>query len=369
MVRPRTLVAHKPGLASYQIARKIRLSNLWLFITEKCNLNCDYCFYKDRVNNETISFPKIKELIDIYKGYEHLNIVISGGEATIEWALVEQIMAYVSQHYPQFDLMLETNTLLLNEEKIRLLKKYTVAVETGIDGYYETTARHRKGITQANFSRLIKNIELILKEGIKVSPTMTVHPSETSGMLANFKYLESLGLYSIDVHPAVFEEWGPRASTEFIQGYEQIASYEKTVGKQLLNRSYSVPIPFSMDFLVMPTGDILPNWVYLCLDGESKKKYFFGKIGEEGLMFNKKKLVFFLKEYRKFFKKGISYGQVTNNNLEILRQDMPKGVSATLENYFGIWDQMKKIDAYEERICTTKSIHRELTTASVPTCR
>lgn len=340
---------NKLKLAPEEIARKIRLSSLWLFITEKCNLNCDYCFYKDRINNETISFHKIKRLIDIYKGHEYLNIVISGGEPTIEWGLVEEIMRYVRDNYPRFSLMLETNTLLLNEERIRLLKKYNVKVEMGIDGDYDTTARHRKGISQANFRRLIGNIEHILKEEIKVSPTMTVHPDETSGMLANFKYLESLGLYSIDVHPAVFEEWPERASIEFIRGYEQIALYENTRGKGLLNRSYSVPISFSMDFLVMPSGDILPNWVYLCLDGDAKKKYFFGKVGEDGLIFYNKNLFFFLNQYRKFFKKGISYGEVTNFNLDILRQDMPKNVSATLGNYFGIWDKMKKIDACEER--------------------
>jgi MoaA/NifB/PqqE/SkfB family radical SAM enzyme len=342
-------VNKKPKLTSEEIARKIRLSNLWLFITEKCNLDCDYCFYKDRVNNETISFNQIKRLIDIYRGYEHLNIVISGGEASIEWGLVEEIARYVRNHYPQFSLMLETNTLLLNEEKIRLLKKYNVAVETGIDGDYATTARHRKGMSQTGFSRLIKNIELILQEDIKVSPTMTVHPEETSGMLANFKYLESLGLYSIDVHPAVFEVWTERASAGFIKGYEQIALYEKTSGKGLLNRSYSVPIPLSMDFLVMPSGEILPNWVYLCLDGETKKKYVFGKIEDNDLVFYKERLLFFLNEYRRFYKKGISYGEITNRNLEILRKDMPEGVSSTLSNYFGIWDQMKKIDAYEER--------------------
>jgi MoaA/NifB/PqqE/SkfB family radical SAM enzyme len=246
--------------------------------------------------------------------------------------------------------MLETNTLLLNEEKVRFLKKYNVAVETGIDGDFNTTSRHRKGITQSNFSRLTENIKYILKEEIKVSPTMTVHPDEISGMLANFKYLESLGLYSIDVHPAVFEEWSERASAEFVKGYEQIALYEKNSGKALLNRSYSVPIPFSMDFLVMPGGDILPNWVYLCLDGEDKKKYFFGKVTEDGLVFHKENLLFFLKEYKRFFKEGMSYGEVTNHNLHLLRRDMPPKVSTTLDNYFGIWDKMKEIDACEDCI-------------------
>ncbi len=339
----------KTDLSSEKIARKIRLSSLWLFITEKCNLDCDYCFYKDRINNTTISFEQIKKLIDMYKGYTYLNIVISGGEASIEWGLVENIMRYVRDNYPQFKLLLETNTLLLNEEKMRLLKQYNVVVETGIDGDYMVTTRHRKGMSKIGFGRLVKNIEFILKEGIKVSPTMTVHPDETSGMLENFKYLESLGLYSIDVHPAVFEVWPQKACNEFIEGYQQIALYEKTSSKELLNKSYSVPIPLSMDFLVIPSGDILPNWVYLCLDDVTKKKYSFGKIGEDGLVFDNKNLLFFLKEYRRFYKKGMSYGEVTNYNLDIIRGDIQnKDVAATLDNYFGIWEEMKRIDAYKE---------------------
>lgn len=340
-----SFVNNKPKLVPEEIARKIRLSSLWLFITDKCNLSCEYCFFKHRRNNDTVSFHKIKRLFDIFRDDKYLNIVISGGEPCYEWDVVKKIIRYVRNNFSIFDLMLETNALLLDEEKIRLLKKYNVVVEMGIDGDYETTSRHRRGISRARFSRLIKNIKHILKEEIKVSPTMTVHPDETSRMLANFQYLESLGLYSIDVHPALFEEWTKRASIGFIKGYKQIASYEKARGKELMNRGYSVPIQFSLDFVVLPSGDILPNWVYLCLDSDARKKYFIGKAGEDGVIFNKENLCFFLNKYRKFFKKGISYGEISNFNLHIMRQDIRnKGVSATLGNYFMIWDKMKKID-------------------------
>lgn len=335
----------KLRLTAKEIAGKIRLSSLWLFITDKCNLSCGYCFFKHRKNNDTISFHKVKRLFDIFKPDKYLNIVISGGEPCFGWGIVKKIMKHTRNNFSRFDLMLETNALLLDEEKIRLLKKYNVVVEMGIDGDYETISRHRRGISRVRFSRLIKNIKHILKEEIKVSPTMTVHPNETSRMLVNFQYLEALGLYSIDVHPALFEEWTEKASSGFIKGYQQIALYEKTIGKELLNRSYSVPIQFSLDFVVLPSGDILPNWVYLCLDSDARKKYFIGKAGDDGVIFNKGNLLFFLNEYRKFFKKGISYGEISNFNLDIMRQDIRnKGISATLGNYFMIWDKIKKID-------------------------
>lgn len=338
-------VNNKLKLASEEIARKIRLSSLWLFITDKCNLSCGYCFFKHRRNNATISFHKIQRLFDIFKRDKYLNIVISGGEPCFGWGIVKRIMKYVRNNFSNFNLMLETNALLLDEEKIGLLKRYNVVVEMGIDGDYDTTSRHRKGISRDRFSRLIKNIKHIIKEEIRVSPTMTVHPDETSRMLTNFKYLESLGLYSIDVHPALFEEWTERASIGFLKGYEQIASYEKTIGKELLNRSYSVPIQFSLDFVALPNGDILPNWVYLCLDSDSRKKYLIGKIEEDGVIFNKENLCFFLNKYRMFFRKGISYGEISNLNIDMMRQDIRnKNVSTTLGNYFMIWHKMKKID-------------------------
>lgn len=327
------------------ILRRINLSSVWIFLTDQCNLNCDYCFFKYRTNKNYLSFQKIKNIFNILPKNKYLNVVISGGEPCYQWDTVETIFKYIKDNFLIYNLMIETNCLFLENKKIKFIRDYDIVVEPGIDGDYSTTAKHRKGLSKQKFSELLKKIKLILESGIKVSPTMTVHPQEADKMFGNFLFLISLGLYSIDIHPALFEEWTEKSSHLFIKNYKKIAEYERNEKKYLLNKSYSLPMNLSLDFVILPTGEILPNWVYLCLRPSQRKKYFIGQLVDRGVVLFKDKFLFFLKQYKNFFSKKRSYGEISNFNLALMNRDFQNTkVSNTLKNYFKIWDTMKIVD-------------------------
>ncbi len=323
---------------------RIDFSSVWIFLTDKCNLNCDYCFFKYRSNNHTISYQKIKALFDSFPEDKYLNIVISGGEPGYEWEKVEFIFRYVKENFSEYDFMIETNCLFLDASKVKMLKEYNVVVEMGIDGDYLTMSKHRK-LTKNEFCKLLEGIELILNSEIRVSPTMTVHPAEADKMFDNFLFLESLGLYSIDVHPALFGDWNDNASLYFIKGYRRIAAYDRKKGGRLLNKSYSVPINLSIDLVILPTGEIFPNWIYLCLAPEKRKKYSIGHVTDTKIILYRDNILSLLKKYKDFFKKERSYGEVSNFNLLIARKDYQNTkAEKTLYNYLNIWKIMKRTD-------------------------
>ena len=63
-----------------------------LYITERCNLDCDYCYYKERgfidANPEDV-----KQLLQHIPSENINGFVISGGEALLKWENFKQIVS------------------------------------------------------------------------------------------------------------------------------------------------------------------------------------------------------------------------------------------------------------------------------------
>ncbi len=68
----------------------------YLFVTDRCNLKCDYCFNKNvRTNFNDLSLKKWKEIIDKIK--QHIGtIVITGGEPTL-FSPLNEIIKYIKK--------------------------------------------------------------------------------------------------------------------------------------------------------------------------------------------------------------------------------------------------------------------------------
>lgn len=191
-----------------KLFNSVNIRHVWIFLTDKCNLNCEYCFFKYRTNRLTLSFEKLKILLDSLPKNKRHFFLISGGEPLLEWKLVKKVIRYIKQNFLNFStFQIQTNGMFMNTEVIRFLKNNAVAVEHGVDGKFLSNFRHRKGTTKENYKKLLKSINLVLKYKLKIDPTMAVHPGEIGEMYENFLYLVSLGLYNIEVHPTFWEAW------------------------------------------------------------------------------------------------------------------------------------------------------------------
>ncbi|GEM_PF-623781 len=329
-----------------QLFRVVSIEHVWMFFTDRCNLNCEYCFFKHRSNKTTLSFNRIKVLIDTLPPEKYYNFVISGGEPLMEWDTVSKIISYVKSKFSKCPIILQTNGILLNKGMAACLRANDVCVEHGIDGRFAANFRHRKGVSEKRFDDILKSIELVLQMGVSVNPTMAIHPDETEDMCENFKFLSSLGLYSMDVHPTLLEKWEKRHIHIFEKEYLKIIALDMKQGGRLICKDYNIPKGFRLDLVVMPDGNILPNWVYLTQPPEIKQKYFFLKIGETAVKADKKKLSFLLKLYDEFYKRpGVTYRDFSNFNVELLLKDAPdKTAERYFENYKRICDITRKID-------------------------
>jgi len=280
---------------------KVHVGYCWLFITEKCNLDCEYCFYKERDLASTVSFNEIKKIIDALPNNKPPEFVFSGGEPTLEFNLIKETVKLIKEKYPRPYILIQTNGILLDDNKLAYIKDNNINLEFGIDGQMITTLNHRLLTTQGNYQRTITIIKKSIKENIGVSCTMTVHPHEAIKMIENFEYLLSLGIKKIEITPAVFEKWDQKSKEDYLNKYETIVHIMKNRRQEkILSTVYDRPLQSpQLDVILTGTGMILPSWASLSFPRQVKEKYAYyvdGKI-------KTKVLSKYLIMHNKFYKK------------------------------------------------------------------
>jgi MoaA/NifB/PqqE/SkfB family radical SAM enzyme len=77
----------KPRILNYdpqkwEEIKPLPVNTLQIFITNKCNLRCNSCFYEHQLNNSEISFDEYKKIVFAYKPSIE-KVVLMGGEPTL----------------------------------------------------------------------------------------------------------------------------------------------------------------------------------------------------------------------------------------------------------------------------------------------
>ena len=188
-----------------------RVNNLRLIITEKCNLDCEYCYerasdiYKQR---REMSFETAKISIDSFFGMNsdndlHISIRFFGGEPLMNFELIEQIIEYIENFYPSYldrvNFMLNTNGTLINDDVAKLCKKYGIFVALSLDGDKDCHDKTRKTIAGGgSFDNVNEGIIKLIENGCKFNlcsvctdenlPELKKFLDYVSGMQELYKY-------------------------------------------------------------------------------------------------------------------------------------------------------------------------------------
>ncbi len=328
---------------------KMPLRYVWLFITDRCNLACDYCFFSDRVGRQTISWRQVKWVLAALPDDRPHDVVISGGEPLLEWPLAKRIISLVRRNLPRSGITLQTNGLLLDRDKVLFLKANAVVVEPGIDGLFASNEKHRVGMAQGRFGSLLENIDLLVEHDVRMNPTMTVHPHEIGCMKSNFVSLVGRGLKNIDVHPAFLAPWRRRDIQLFEKGYRAILAHElarcgRAVKTPLVCKSYHECVTPSFDLVLQPDGHVLPNWTYLAFDRRIRENFYLMRLSDEGMRVNTGLMAGYLKDMRQFFREPRTYREFSNFNAQRI---LKAGGTLAQKKGFGVY---RTITAWQQRL-------------------
>ncbi|MFB3918583.1 MAG: radical SAM protein [Candidatus Velamenicoccus archaeovorus] len=279
----------------------IESSHIFLYVTEKCNLACRYCYFRDK-RNRSLSLETIRGFIFFLEkeGMKPRRFILSGGEPLLVWPLTKKVISFLKTAVPKAEIGLQTNGLLLDAPKIAFLKTNKVNLEIGLDGLPATTSAWRRGTTNASFAHLVEMLLLCRLAGLAVNCNMTVHPQEMPRFRHNFLFLAQLPFGKIDVTPAAFAAWDQAGRRTFKQDYAWIA--KKYHAKIYAGDARRFSPQGAWDLSLHPHGYLLPGDAFLCLPEKLKQEFSLIQFSPQPRL-NTKTLAMLKQLYQRFGRK------------------------------------------------------------------
>ena len=167
--------------------------NLWVHITDKCNLACPYC-HVPTVHTKSNMQDKIRlqfgeKLIQSAKedNIKSIHLRFSGGEPLLLFKDWTSTLVEWKKRLSEVDCSLSfgflTNLTLLTDEIIEFAKEHNIGFGVSLDGvneYHDLTRKTIKG--RGTFSTVKKNIEKLVNNGIKISTTSVITQENMNGL-------------------------------------------------------------------------------------------------------------------------------------------------------------------------------------------
>ena len=289
------------------------LSIMYLLLTDDCNLRCRYCFLDspEKAEKVTVIPPQKMSLqiartaIDTFARLtarygdpdQERFIQLYGGEPTLNWAVLQAAVEYISglletRSLPEkTSVVLITNGTLITPQRAKFLAEHEVSVGVSIDGDQLVTDAYRidvhgKGV----YGRVRKCIALLRNAGVQVGLSCTLTPEALTRFDEILDHLvneigvpEGLGFNMLHFSPTVpvSADYYERAADCLIRAYtlfRQRGIYEERmmrktlsfVNKELLFADCGVA---GNQIVVAPDGSI-----GACQDFVKPRKYFSGSV-------------------------------------------------------------------------------------------
>ena len=142
-------------------------------ITQKCNLNCKYCFEKNK-SKRNIDWDEFKKILrsEEFTSFPSRNIYIFGGEPLMNPEFIDTFVQYVDKH-PSMGPSIKrelisaivtnitTNGTLIDKTMMSLLKKYNCTVQVSLDGPKDLTEENRIDFNgNGCYDKIMQNLQL-----------------------------------------------------------------------------------------------------------------------------------------------------------------------------------------------------------------
>jgi len=159
------------------------ISLMYLVISEKCNLNCSYCYISDALNkNSSIMHEDVaRKAIDFFtelileQQVQHPKIIFYGGEPLLNFDLLKFALEYATTKIPKYAFVLNTNGTLVTEEIAKKLAPYNISVGLSIDGPPDLHNKNRTYHSEKpSFQQTESAYHFLKNAGVQVSISCTI---------------------------------------------------------------------------------------------------------------------------------------------------------------------------------------------------
>lgn len=198
--------------------------NLQLFLSDRCNMACDYCWLSlNRGPAVVLSEDAARRAVaeHLARHGREASVTLLGGEPMIHAELVRAILREVDGRAP---VAIATNGTLACPELLRELDALGARLVVSLDGAAETHDAHRPFVSHKGSSHdeILKALESL---SIPLSVNMVVRADTAGALLRNVEFLRARGFKRLSFHPHVLDDWGPKAVATLAATLEGFARY------------------------------------------------------------------------------------------------------------------------------------------------
>lgn len=276
-----------------------------------CQMDCQYCFYKDVAQHRKEYDAKImqKETVDAlikkvchYAGKnDFITFGFQGGEPTLAGLdFFQNFCQKVNQTKLQtqkIQYLIQTNAIAINQEWCDLFVKYHFLVGVSLDGYKENHDYFRRIDQKASFSSVIKSINLFKKNKIDfniltvLTNQLARHPQKVYQFYKkqNFEYIQFIPClpdfnhgnpHALDSH--LFAEFYKQLFKLWIQDYRSGHYMHITLFEDLIALLHKqAPITCGMLGQCQPNFIIEANGMTYPCDFYALDEYKIGNVLED----------------------------------------------------------------------------------------
>ena len=260
---------------------RYNLSSVHLSLSDHCNLNCSYCYARERKEHQVKSLTYedyTRTIDDILTISNDVVFTLTGGEPLLNKKCFE-IAQYIKSKNQKVYLL--TNGTLITENNILFIKELFDLVTISIDGPNERIHSLTRG--SGNYKNVIRAIELLEDNSVEFTLSMTVTK-------LNIDYVEEMALkYGGKLNFAPYFPISGEVSNLAISGLEYYEALKKAYGvnplgycESSLNYAMSSPCHKCAigdgEFSISATGDVYPCQLL------HTDNFFAGNIHEQSII-------------------------------------------------------------------------------------
>ncbi len=204
-----------------QKEHRMLLSSVHLSLSDHCNLNCTYCYARERVEKKypALSFQEYQTIIDdILDINPNVVFTLTGGEPLLN-ADCLRIAEYIKSKNARVFLL--SNGLLINESKISKIAELFDLVTLSIDGPNDSIHARTRG---HNYAKVIRAVELLDEHRVDYTLSMTVTKD-------NIGYIEQMAkMFGNHMNFAPYFPVSSESSSLAISGIEYYNALKSAAG-------------------------------------------------------------------------------------------------------------------------------------------
>lgn len=197
------------------------IHQLDLLVTEKCNLNCVYCFHKQRPIDMTDEV--LQNCIDMLEDQIHPNIVFNffGGEPMLMEDFCLKWMGILRERFPKCRFHFTTNGTIYSE---RLVNDWLINEEPILqishDGVNHSKLRGSEDLVNKNLKRYLNAIP-----AEKITTRLTFTHDTVGDLFESVIYFYGMGVRRFAHQADVTNEWSPESIEEYYKQLDKIYDF------------------------------------------------------------------------------------------------------------------------------------------------